>query len=763
MADGGGDGARPPADGGRGVDEVVGHLRGATGYGADVGPADAAHLVFVRSDVAHGDLLGVDVTGAVGLPGVLGVFTAADLDLPRYTQLPGFADELLQPPLAVDEVLYAGQRVAAVVARDLGSALDAAEAVVVDVDPRPPVLSLADATTTFGSWEVGERHEPRPDDVVVSLELHQPRVAPTPLEPTTACAVPGADGSLTFHVGAQMPTLTHQDLCTWLGLAPERIRVLGVPMGGAFGCKTVGGSPDLSVLAACALRLGRPVRFVEDRSANLAVNQARDQWQRWTLVAGPDGRLRHVDLDAVADAGAYLGTGAVEPATTVLMAAGPYRVPAAHVRARSVRTTTAPTGPYRGPGRAEAATGLERTMDVLAAELALDPVELRRRNLLGVDELPTTSACGAAYDAADHRATLDRALALAEADRWRAARDERRAAGDHLLVGVGVSTWVDGTAGSFTDQQSSLCLGPDGAVELMAGSASAGQGHARAFASLVGRRLGVDPSSVVVALPDSAGPVGSVGSFGSRSGQIVGSAVDRACDALLGQARLLAASLLEADPDDVVVHPDGRLGVAGVPDRALGLAELGRRSHELTTLPDGVEPGLASVGSFTQQGRTHPSGCHVAVVEVDAETGHVRLVRLVSATDCGTVLDEVAVTGQAQGGMVQGAAQALWEEIVYDADGNLATGNLAAYGIPSAAEVPALDVALCPTPTDRNPLGAKGVAESGTVGAPAAVVNAVVDALAHLGVRHVEMPCTPERVWSAVAAARPAGPDGSAR
>ena len=345
---------------------------------------------------------------------------------------------------------------------------------------------------------------------------------------------------------------------------------------------------------------------------------------------------------------------------------------------------------------------------------------------------------------------LERALDEIGADDLRAAHAEHRGPESTRRLGVGISTWVDATAGFHPHQESHLCIDPEGTLRLLSGAAPAGQGHERAFAAVVAGRLGVAADDVVLVAPDSSGPVASVGSFGSRGAQVVGNAVAAASDAVLVQARLLAAHLLEAAPDDIVVHDDGRVGVAGVPGRAMSVAELGRRSHELDELPDGVAPGLEAVGRFEQDDRTYPTGCHVAVVEVDTETGGVELVRLATVTDCGTVVDEPSATGQAMGAMVQGAAVALHEEILYDRDGNLLTGNLASYGVPGPGELPRLDVVFHPTPTDRNPLGAKGVGESGAVGAPAAVQNAVVDALAEFGVRHVEAPCTPERVWQAI-------------
>ncbi|MGI9602239.1 MAG: xanthine dehydrogenase family protein molybdopterin-binding subunit [Acidimicrobiales bacterium] len=727
-------------------------VRGELRFGADVGPPEAAHLVFVRSAAAHAAIVDIDTTAAAALPGVRGVFTASDLDLPPYCQIPGVDPELAQPPLALDEVRFVGQRIAAVVADSLARAYDAAELVDVVLQVREPVLDHRRSEQTVGRWDIGTAHQPAADDVSITLDVHNPRLAPSPIETTTVVAEPRSDGGLLVHAGAQLPAATHQDLSRDLGLAPERVRLIGPPMGGAFGAKTVGASPDLTVTAACALRLGHPVRLVEDRSSHLAVNHARDQHQTWTLVAGPGGELRHIALDATADGGAYVATGAMEPATTALMAAGCYRIESVHVQARAVLTNTAPTGPYRGPGRAEATAGLERAMDRLAAELDIDPIELRRRNLLRADDYPYTSACGAIYDAADPESTLDAALTEVGYVRWSRERSERRTT-NGPFIGIGVSTWVDATGGYSAHQQSSLCVRPDGALSLAAGAAPSGQGHAVTFASQIAERLGLATEDVHLAAPDSDADIEFIGSFGSRSGQVVASSVDDAVSRFIDEARALAARHLEASVDDVVLMEGGRFGVAGVPRSALNLAELEQVGRADRPPADDTRSGLVAIGHFAQEQRTFPSGCHVAVVAVEPDTGAVKLQELVGVTDCGTIIHEVSAIGQAQGAMAQGAAQALFEEITYDSDGNLLTGTFTGYAVPAASEFPPLRVQFRPTPTDRNPLGAKGLGESGTVGAPAAVHNAVIDAVAHLGVQHIEMPCTPERVWTAITAA----------
>lgn len=747
-------------------------VTGRTRFGADRHLPDMLHLGFVGSPVAHGRLVGVDATEALGVPGVVAVLTAGDLGLAPFCQVDAFAAATRQPPLASGHVRHVGERVAAVLAIDEVALADALAAVSVEVDPLPAVVEPDAATAVgapqlhgdaapsnvVGEWRLGDPDATRDAferaAVTVRLELRQPRVCVAPLEGTTVLAVPEPGGALTVHVGAQMPAEVHGDLCRDLGLARQQLRVVGLPMGGAFGGKTTGGSPDISVPAACALRFGRPVRHIEPRGANLVAMQARDQRQTVELAADSDGRLLALRLRIRCPVGAYPATGALEPLKSLLLAPGPYRFESVDVSACSVVTNTPPTGAYRGPGRAESTAALERALDVLAARLGIDPVELRRANLLARHELPSTSVTGCVYDTADHHATLDAALALAEVGEWRRRQEAARAVPDGLQYGVGVSTWVDATAGFRADQAVRLWWVPEGRVQVAPGTASSGQGHASVFGELVASRLGVDATLVDVADPDTAVLADAVGSFGSRSAQVAGSAVAQGCDELVAVARRLAAHLLEAAPADVEHRGDGTFAVAGVPARSLTWAELVEASYRLGEsgeLPGGVAPGLGVDGRFHQLDRTYPAGCHVAVVEVDPPTGAVRLVRLVSATDCGTVLHPAVAEGQLVGASVQGAAHALWEEVVFDDDATPLTSSLATYAMPSAAELCGVEVTFCGVPTSRNPLGVKGVAEAGTVGAPAAVQNAVVDALTHLGVEHVDQPCTPERVWRAIA------------
>lgn len=748
----------------RRIDEDLPLLTGAVRYVSDQVLPGMLHLGFVRSPSAHALLTGIDASEALALPGVVGVFTAEDLGLPPHDQLSGMLpDAVLPPPLAVDRVRYVGERVAAVVADDPVMLADALDAVFLDLEPLrvvvDPVAALApDAPLLFPEHGTNVVHELSAGDaaaafagapVVVTVEQVNPRVAVVPLEGTSVLVVPGADGRLHVHMGAQMPKELREDLARHLGLPLELVHVVGEAVGGAFGGKTVGGGPDLSVPAAVALRLGRPVRYVEGRRDNLLSMHGRGQHQRIEVAADTDGRLLGLRVTITCPVGGYGGTGAYEPTATLRVLPGPYRLDAVEVLIRSVVTNTPLTGPYRGPGRAEAAAIMDRAIDLVARRLGLDPVEVRRRNLLRPEELPRAQVHGSNLEPADFLDTLDAALRLADVDQWRAEQRRRMDAGDERLLGIGIAAWADSTAG-MASQDARACVDPAGLLEVIPGSTSGGQGHASAFGDLVARTTGVDAAAIRVLEPDSDRLPGGLGSFGSRSGQVIGSATLAATHGLVVQARRLAAHLLEAAEQDVVDLGDGRVGVAGVPSSALSILELGRRSWELESLPPGVARGLDSLASFAQGDRTHPSGCHVAVVEVDTATGGVTLLAAVTATDCGTVLHETVALGQAQGAMAQGIAQALWEEVVHDADGNPLNASLAEYGMPSAAELPFLHVAFRPTPSARNPLGAKGLAETGTVGAPAAVQNAVVDALAHLGVHHVDMPCTPERVWQAI-------------
>jgi carbon-monoxide dehydrogenase large subunit len=571
------------------------------------------------------------------------------------------------------------------------------------------------------------------------------------MEGGAVVAVPGDDGDghvITVYPATQMPHRFWQEVSEELGLDPSQVRVVVPDVGGAFGAKGSGAAEQF-VAAAAARRIGRPVKWVETRSENLVgMPHGRGQVQYIEMGFTRDGRITGLRCRIVGDAGAYGGFGGMLPAaTTRLMATGTYRIPRLSYEVAVALTNTAPMGAFRGAGRPEAAAYLERIMDFAATELGIDPVELRRRNFLQPDEFPYTTLTGARYDSGDYDAALSEAVRIARYDELRAEQARRRERGERLQLGIGVATYVEVTAGGAGSEWGAVQVHDDGTATIRVGTSSHGQGHATSFAMIVSDTLGIPLDAIKFVQSDTAVVPRGGGTGGSRSGQLGGSAVLRASEAVLDQARAVAARLLEAAPEDIVVTDDGRLGVAGVPSTALPWAEVARAAAS-----EGAP--LSAELDVTQKGATFPFGAHIAVVEVDTETGRVELVRHVAVDDCGRIINPLIVAGQQHGGVAQGAAQALWEQMVYDADGNPLTTNLMDYAMPSAAELPSFETANTQTPSPLNPLGAKGIGESGTIGSTPAVQNAVIDALAHLGVRHLDMPCTAERVWRAIQAAR---------
>ena len=725
------------------------------------------HIAFVRSPYAHARVTAIDSSEALGMPGVVAVFEASDLDLPPVHGLFTINEECGHPPLAVDKVRFVGDAVVAVVAESKAAAVDAAELVVVDYDPLEAVVdpeaALApDAPVQFesiGSNRVAGMRDPEdPDplagaDVVVRARFVNQRVAVVPMEGNAIAAVPRPDGDdgehdLTVHLSTQMPHLFHTKICALLELDPATVRVIAPHVGGAFGGK-VGVVPEHAVVVAAARRLGRPVKWVETRSENLvSMPQGRGQVQYVELGLRTDGTIVGMRCRVIADAGAYAGFGGgLAMGPTRSMAQGVYRIPVIGFDAAVAVTNTTPMGAYRGAGRPEAAAMLERIMDMAADELGIDPIELRRRNFLQPDEFPLTTLMGASYDNGEYDKALTRAAELAGYDALRAEQAERRARQDRWQLGIGIGTYVEVTAGGGPTEYASVEVDTDGIATISVGTSSHGQGHATSFAMIVSDRLGIPLDQIRFVQSDTALVPRGGGTGGSRSLQIGGSAVSGATDLVFQQARDLAAHLLEASVDDVVLTDDGRLGVAGVPVSALSWAELAREAEN-----DGGP--LAGIFDFRQAGATYPFGAHVSVMEVDTETGQARPLRHVAVDDCGRILNPLLVTGQQHGGIAQGIAQVLLEQVVYDEAGNPLTSTLADYAIPSAAEFPSFEAANTETPTHMNPLGAKGIGESGTIGSMASAHNAVLDALRPLGVRHIDMPCTPERVWAAIEAAR---------
>ena len=720
-------------------------LRGEGRYTDDVRVTGALHAVFVRSPVAHARISAIVVDEALRTPGVVGIFGAADLE---------FASETARPRLCSTEVNFVGDAVAVAVGETREAAADAAAMVLVDYEPLPV---LVDSTAALGpgavlvhadkedniafEFEMGDEDALDGADVVVRSRFVNQRLAAVPLEGNGVVAEPDGSGGMTVWTSTQVPFDVRDQVAESLGLAPEKVRVIAGDVGGAFGAKLMV-YPEPSVIAAIAMKLDRPVRWVEYRTENMtAMTHGRGHIQDIALGATADGKLVGLTASVIADAGAYAGLAPPQTMLTTLLAPSLYDLPHLHYHAVSVFTNTTVMSSYRGAGRPEAIALIERAMDMLAVELNIEPAEMRRRNVLR-GAFPLTTITGLTYDSGDYERALDLALESAGYESLRRDQADRRRRGDRLQLGIGLSLYVEMTGVLRTEEHAEVRVEPDGSFVLSAGTTASGQGHETAFAQLASALLHVDAESIRVVQGDTGLVMSGYGSSGSRSLQIGGSAVRKACLELIERAKDETASRLEAARDDVEQLADGRFGVRGVPATALTWSELASGSE------------LRAAGDFEQSDQTFPFGCHVAVAEVDVETGEARLVRHVAVDDCGTVLNQVLVEGQVQGGVAQGVGQALYEEFVYDAEGNPLTTSLVDYAIPTIGEMPFIETVHMETPTPLNPLGAKGIGESGTIGSTPAVQNAVIDAVSHLGVRHIDMPLHPMRVWQAIEAAR---------
>jgi carbon-monoxide dehydrogenase large subunit len=505
------------------------------------------------------------------------------------------------------------------------------------------------------------------------------------------------------------------------------------------------------VVAIAARALGRPLKWSETRSENMiAMNHGRGQIQHIKLGVKNDGTIVGIKGKVFCDAGAYPSMGAFLPFLTRSMSAGVYKIDKIELNTWSAATNTTTTGAYRGAGRPEATQYLERILDMAALRLGIDPVDIRKRNFIPPESFPLTTVTGSNYDVGEYAKALDEACRVAGYDGLRAEQKARRERGDSKLLGIGVCTYVEVTAGGLFSEYGSVQVNADGTVTATVGTSAHGQGHETTFAMIVSELLGVPIEDVRLVQSDTSVVPRGTGTMGSRSVQTAGSALWTASEEVLEKAKRLAGHLLEANPDDVVLHEGGKVGVAGVPATALSWAELAIAAADPSRRPADWEGHLAAELDFNQGDATYPFGAHIAVVEVDRDTGRVTLVRHVAVDDCGRVLNPLLVAGQQHGGIAQGVAQALYEGIVYDEDGNPLTANLMDYAMPSAAELPSFDASNTETPSPRNPLGAKGIGESGTIGSGPAVQNAVIDALSHLGIEHIDMPLTAERVWRAI-------------
>lgn len=719
----------------------------------------AAHVTYVRSPMAHARITGVDVSEARQSPGVVAVLTGADVDLPPVPGTPmtgPLSDSIAQPLLARDVVRFVGEPVAAVVTDTRAQGEDAAELVSVDYEPLTPVVDVDDAvrdeTLLFpdaGTNVLGEAGA-EPDeglfddcDVVVTRRIDNQRLAAAPLETRNAACAWGDDGRLTMWLSTQNAQGARDMILGQLGLEADQLRVITPDVGGGFGAK-IGADSEAVLLGWLSQRVGRALRWSENRSENM-IGMTHGRAQRHTVTIGgrSDGTVLAYRLDITQNVGAYPREASWLPMITMMMASGPYDIPKVEGRARTVMTTTTPTSAYRGAGRPEATAAIERAIDLFAAEVEMDPADVRRRNLISPDAFPYATPGGAVYDTGEYVQALEKVLDAGDYQGLRAEQQRRRSAGEPVLLGLGLSTYVEITAPDFSEgEHGRVEVHPDGSVTAYTGSSPHGQGHWTSFAMLVSDTLGIGMDRITVVHGDTDRVPKGTGTYGSRSLQLGGAAIHQATTDVRDQGRRLAAELLEISEDDLVLDSSGgRWHVRGDPSSSLSWADLASHAES-----DG---GLSADAKFAEERPTFPFGAHLAVVQVDRETGKVELTRFVSVDDAGRILNPLITEGQRQGGIAQGAAQALFEEVAYDPEGNPVTANFADYAFPSAAEFPSFDLLEMETETPLNPLGAKGIGEAGTIGSTPAVQNAVVDALAHLGVRHLDMPATPQRVWAA--------------
>ncbi|GAB3519555.1 xanthine dehydrogenase family protein molybdopterin-binding subunit [Phytohabitans suffuscus] len=726
-------------------------LNGGARYTGDIRPDGCLHAAFARSRVASATAVSVDVAAARGLPGVVAVLTAADLDLKDIPATLGHGrpapPAMTRPPLVRDRIRYVGEPLAVVVATDPYLAADAAALVTAAYEPAPvvatpaaaeggpPLFPEAGSNLVLPAVTIPEGADPDLDrwPVRVAVELVSPRLAPTPMEPISFLAAPGPDGRLTIYCGHQAPHRLKRQMCDLVGLDPAAVRVVVPDVGGAFGMKAQL-YPEYPVVTACAVRLGRPVAWDQTRTEQFeSGTHGRGAYERVELAGTADGRIRAARIEILGDVGAYPHNGSAVPLFMRLMAQGAYDIDEVAVTTRIVVTNRAPTAPYRGAGRPEAAYGMERAVDAYAHAAGLDPAQVRLLNLVRPDQMPFRTHTGALYDGGDYAAALRMALDLAgtgEVEAWKAAGE---------TVGLGMCVYVERSNGDPAGTEyGSVTVHPDGTVVARSGSSALGQGHESVWSRVVGDALRVPPSTVRVVQGDTDAVPAGTGSFASRSATVGGSALHNCATAVREQLRDAAAKLLGVPPGELA----GELGGLSVAEVAAAVYAEGGR--------------LFAEQEFASGAQNFPYGACVAVVAVDLDTGLVTLRRLVAVDDCGVVLDPLVVEGQLEGSLLQGVAQALFEEVVYDGEGRPLTTDLATYTLPTAPDAPGYVTGRLVTPAPSNPLGVKGAGEAGCIGAPPAIVNAVLDALRRYGVTDLRMPLTPARVWAALQSSRTA-------
>lgn len=749
-------------------------ITGAGSYVGDIKLPGMQHVVFVRSPYAHARIRGIDAEAARARAGVLAVVTGQELaalckPMPIGEGGEGGSGPSAQPvvgpthhALTVDRVRHVGEAVAAVIARTPEIAVDAAAEVIVDWEPLPAVGDLLKAMEpgaplVFDQFERNVEHVwARKSDGadtafaaagrVVRQRMNSQRLAGVPMEGRAVLAAPDSliDG-VTVWTSTQGPHITRTQLAKVLRLPENSVRVIVPDVGGGFGLK-IGIFPEDVALAALALKYRLPLRWVETRIEHMvATTHGRAQIADLEAAVQDDGTVTALRMHVIADLGAYPLAPDI-PELTGRMAVGVYGIPEIDLTITGVLTHTTPVAAYRGAGRPEAAYYIERLMDVIAGELGLDPAEVRRKNFIPPDVFPYKTPTGEKYDSGEYARALARALEISGYAGLRAEQQRRRDQGDDYLLGVGVACYVEMCA--FGYESATVRVDPTGTVQIFTGTSPHGQGLVTAFSQIAADQLGADFDKIVVKHGDTAATSYGMGTMGSRSLAVGGSAVFQAAATVREKARKIAAHLLEAAEEDVVLE-QGAYRVRGAPESALTLAKIADEAYS-ENLPDGIAPGLEATEYFKPPAMTYPFGAHVAVVEIERATGHVRVRDIFTVDDCGPRVNPTLAEGQVHGGLAQGIAQALLEEVVYDENGQLLSGSLMDYTVPRADDFPHFTTDYTVTPTPRNPLGVKGIGEAATIGSTPAIANAVADALAPFGVRHLDMPLRAERVWRAL-------------
>lgn len=742
------------------------------------------HVAFVRSPYGAATIRAVDTAEAAESPGVVAVLTGEDLAGEWAAGLPmawPVTDDIRIPdhwPVAKDAVRYVGDAVAVVVAGTREQAADGADLVAVDYEERPVVVDIESARAD-GAPRVHEEFEDNDcytwaltngdveaafakADIVVTERYTQPRLIPNAIEPRGVVVQPvPAAGDYTIWSATQIPHIAKVLFALTAGIPEAKVRVIAPDVGGGFGSKLNIYAEEI-VCLALARRLGAPVKWVATRSEGyVATIHGRDQIQEMEIAADADGRILGYRARILANMGAYLQL--ITPGTPLLGAflfCGSYGGEAYHFECTGVFTNTTPTDAYRGAGRPEATYAIERAIDALARAVGVDPVEIRKRNFLPTGEM-VPSPGGLAFDTTDYEQNLDRALEIVDYDSVRAEQKARRDSGDSKVLGVGLSTYVEMCGLAPSQVLGSLNYGaggwdaatvrmlPTGQAEVVTGSSPHGQGHVTSWSQIAADALGIGFDDVTVLHGDTQVAPHGMNTYGSRSLSVGGIAVHNACGRVVDKASRIAAHLLEVSPDDLEFEA-GTFSVKGVPDRKTTIQEVAYAAWTAHSLPEGEEPGLTEHHVFDPPNFTFPFGSHICVVEIDTETGEVEIVRYVAVDDCGNVVNPQIVDGQVHGGVAQGIAAALFEEATYAEDGTLQTSSMLNYLVPSAAELPSFELDRTVTPSNSNPMGVKGIGEAGTIASTPAVMNAVLDALSHLGITDMSIPATPEKVWTAI-------------